>query len=173
MPVHTTDTFWAALEKLGIKIGRSFQKGQVKLPGMTALRMKKLQGLLHQHGLIYTMDKKEIISEKIKVAIMKMLEPGHLPDQNISLYISQELGNNYTYLSAVFSQLNGLTIEQYIIKCRVAHAKKLLVETGAGIGVIAKMLHYSSMAHFSSQFKKITGFSPSRYKSMHRHQLVE
>jgi len=153
------------LKKLGVHHLTDLKRGEIKLYNIGSRRIKKIEAALTENGYSITTDKKEILSEKIKLLIEKMLQETHMPVINISAYIAKELDHNYTYLSNLFSELNGITIEHYIIRCRILKAKKLIRETGSMIGVIARALHYKSITHFSAQFKKITGLTPTEYKN--------
>jgi AraC-like DNA-binding protein len=116
-----------------------------------------------KHRII--MEKKEILCERIKSVITDLVENDEAPRLNMSVYISMKLQFNYTYLSNVFSALNDETIEQYCIRCKINKARLMLAE-GVLARDIANRLHYSSNAHFSTQFKAVTGTSPSQYKRL-------
>ena len=89
-----------------------------------------------------------------------------LPNQNYSDYISEKLNYDYTYLSNVFSEVKGITIQQFIIIHKIERAKELLLYDELNLTEISYKLHYSSVSHLSNQFKKITGLSPSFYKKL-------
>lgn len=112
------------------------------------------------------MGKKEILCERIKSVIADLVENNEAPRLNMSVYISMKLQFNYTYLSNIFSAVTDETIEQYCIKCKINKARLMLAE-GIMAREIADRLHYSSNAHFSTQFKAVTGTSPSQYKRLH------
>lgn len=114
------------------------------------------------------LEKKEILSDKIKEVIGKMLDCDEMPVTNISVHIAEHLQLNYSYLSDVFSGVNGDTIEHYIIKKRIEKARHLLASTRMEIGKIAKCLNYKSCTHFSAQFRAITGLRPSFFRKMAR-----
>jgi AraC-like DNA-binding protein len=116
-------------------------------------------------GLELMDNKKSILIEKIKNVITNMIHYCEdSPKMNHSNYISEKLNYDYTYLSNVFSEAKGITIQQFIISHKIERAKELISYGELNLTEISYKLHYSSVAHLSSQFKKVTGFSPSRYK---------
>jgi len=122
---------------------------------------------LLKSGLELLDDKKTILIEKIKNVIIEMIHyTDEVPKVNYSDYISEKLKYDYTYLSNIFSEVKGITIQQYIIFHKIERAKELLLYDELNLTEIADRLHYSSVAHLSNQFKKITGLSPSFYKQM-------
>ena len=122
---------------------------------------------LKKMGLELLEDKRSIQIEKIKTAIIEMIhysdEP---PEVNYSEYISRKLEYDYTYISNLFSEVTGFTIQQYIIIHRIERAKELIIYDELSLKEIGYKLHYSSIAHFSNQFKKVTGLAPSFFKSL-------
>ena len=110
------------------------------------------------------MNKKEEITEKIKKLLLALIAEGDRPAINLSVYMAEELRFNYTYLSTVFSEVQQVTIEHFYIECKIEKAKQLLRQTDEPIHGIATRLHYCSKAHFSTQFKLVTGTSPSSYR---------
>lgn len=116
-------------------------------------------------------DKKSRIIEKIKNVIIKLV---HYSEDETRLkhseYISQELHYDYSYLSKLFSEVEGITIEHYIISQKIEKAKELLVYDELSLSEIADQLGYSSVAHLSAQFKKVTGLTPSHFKKLHDRQ---
>jgi AraC-like DNA-binding protein len=111
-------------------------------------------------------EKKAALCTRIKEVIAQMLDSEELPVTNISVYISGRLQLNYCYLSDVFSCVNGMTIEHYIIQHRIQKAMRLLKKSGEEISSIARRLHYKSCTHFSAQFRAVTGYSPTSYRKM-------
>ncbi len=112
-------------------------------------------------------DKKSILIEKIKNVIVEMIHyADELPKVNYSDYISQKLGYDYTYLANTFSEVKGITIQQFIITHKIEKAKELLLYDELTLTEISYKLNYSSVAHLSNQFKKVTGLSPSFYKQL-------
>ncbi len=126
-----------------------------------------LQSSLLKSGLELLDNKKSIIIDKIKNVIIEMIHySDELPKVNYSDYITEKLGYDYTYLSNLFSEVKGTTIQQYIITHKIEKVKELLLYDELNLTEISYKLHYSSVAHLSNQFKKVTGLSPSYYKKM-------
>jgi len=124
------------------------------------------EGLLRS-GLELLDDKKSILIERIKNVITEMIHYSEeLPTQNYSDYISEKLGYDYTYLANIFSEVKGITIQQFIITHKIEKVKELLLYDELNLTEISYKLHYSSVAHLSNQFKKITGLSPSFFKQL-------
>lgn len=122
---------------------------------------------LKRSGLELLDDSRSILVERIKTVITEMVHySDQLPTSNYSAYISEKLGLDYTYLSNVFSEVKGVTIQQFIIMHKIEKVKELLLYDELTLTEIAHKLHYSSVAHLSNQFKKITGLTPSFYKQM-------
>jgi len=108
-----------------------------------------------------------ILIEKIKNVITEMIHySDEIPKDNYSDYISSKLGYNYNYLANIFSEVKGITIQQYIIIHKIERVKELILYDELSLSEIAYKLHYSSPAHLSNQFKKVTGLTPSFYKKM-------
>jgi len=137
------------------------------LEELTPDQRKQLKASLLLSGLELLDDKKSILIEKIKGVIVEMI---HYSDEvtrvNYSDYISGKLNYDYTYLSNVFSEVKGITIQQFIIINKIERVKELLLYDELNLTQISHKLHYSSVAHLSNQFKKITGLSPSFYKQL-------
>lgn len=129
-------------------------------------RLQLKENLLHS-GLELLDDKKSILIEKIKNVITEMIHyTDDLPKVNYSEYISKKLNYDYTYLSNLFSEVNGITIQQFIIIHKIERVKELLLYDELNLTEISYKLHYSSVAHLSNQFKKVTGLSPSFFKQV-------
>ena len=118
-------------------------------------------------GLELMDDKRAILIEKIKNAIVEMV---HYSDEfikiNFSDYLSEKLNHDYTYLANLFSEVQGTTIEHFIISHKIERIKELIIYDELNITEIAWKLNYSSVAHLSNQFKKVTGLSPSHFKQL-------
>jgi AraC-like DNA-binding protein len=126
-----------------------------------------LKANLLKSGLELLDDKRSILIEKIKNVITELIHySDELPRVNYSDYISEKLGYDYTYLSNIFSEVKGTTIQQFIIINKIERVKELLLYDELNLTEIAHNLHYSSVAHLSNQFKKITGLSPSFFKQL-------
>ncbi len=121
-------------------------------------------------------DKRSILVEKIKAVIIELV---HYNDEqlkiNLSDYLSERLNHNYTYLANLFSEVKGTTIEQFYLAQKIEKVKELLVYDELTLTEIAYKLHYSSVAHLSNQFKKMTGLTPSHFKNLKhkRRQTLE
>jgi AraC-like DNA-binding protein len=128
---------------------------------------------LIRSGLELLDDKKSILIEKIKNLIVTMIHySDELPEVKISDYISKEIGYDYTYLANIFSADKHISIRQYIINHKIEMVKELLLYNELNLTEISYKLHYSSVAHLSNQFKKITHVSPSVYKQQNQKRLV-
>jgi AraC-like DNA-binding protein len=118
-------------------------------------------------GLELMEDKKAILIEKIQSTITEMIHgTDEAPKANYSDFISEKLGYDYTYLSNIFSEVKGITIQQFIIIHKVERIKELIIYDELNISEIAWKMNYSSVAHLSNQFKKITGLSPSHFRQL-------
>lgn len=128
---------------------------------------EELRKNLAQSGLELLDDKKSILIEKIKNLIIEMIHySDNLPEVNYSTYISDKLDYDYTYLANVFSEIQGTTIQQYIIVNKIERVKELLLYGELNLTEISYKLNYSSVAHLSNQFKKVTGLTPTYFKKM-------
>lgn len=127
----------------------------------------ELKKALLQSGLELMDDKRAVLIEKIKNVIIEMVHyTDELPKVNYSDYISEKLKHDYTYLSNIFSEVKGITIQQFIIIHKIERAKELLLYDEMNLTEISYLLNYSSVAHLSNQFKKVTGLSPSHFKKL-------
>lgn len=156
-----------ALKNMGIEYV-VLDLGMVEiLQTITVEQREQLKADLLRSGLEVLDDKKAILIEKIKTLIIEMVHYSEeLPKVNYSDYISEKLHHNYTYLANTFSEVKGITIQQFIIIHKIEKVKELLLYDELNLTEISYKLHYSSVAHLSNQFKKITGLSPSFYKQM-------
>jgi AraC-like DNA-binding protein len=112
-------------------------------------------------------DKKAILVEKIKTIIIELVH--YTDDQikiNLSDYLSKKLLHNYTYLANLFSEVKGTTIEKFYLAHKIEKVKELIVYDELNLTEIADRMHYSSVAHLSNQFKKMTGLTPSHFKQL-------
>ncbi len=118
-------------------------------------------------GIELTIDKKNRLVEKIKNVIIELND--HAEEQlqtNFSNYLSKKLDYDYTYLANLFSEVEGIPIQKFIITKRIERVKELIVNNDMNLTEIAWELHYSSVAHLSNQFKKVTGYTPSQFKQL-------
>lgn len=144
---------------------------------LSSEQLDQLRIVLHDTGLELMDNKKAILIEKIKTAIIEMVHDSNdLIKINHSDYISEKIRMDYTYLSNIFSEVKGITIQQYIIIHKIEKVKELIMYGELNLTEIAYQLNYSSVAHLSNQFKKTTGLSPSHYKKLkdkHRSPIEE
>jgi YesN/AraC family two-component response regulator len=155
------------LEKLGlkyidVKIGEANIIDEI-LPE----QIKQLDISLRKSGLQLMDNKKSILVEKIKSAIIELVH--YTEDQikvNLSDYLSEKLNYDYTYLANLFSEVKGTTIENFYLTHKIEKVKELIVYDELNLTEIACKMHYSSVAHLSNQFKKMTGLTPSHFKKL-------
>ncbi|HSJ69065.1 MAG TPA: AraC family transcriptional regulator [Anditalea sp.] len=137
------------------------------LEPITAENRELLRTSLMRSGLELMDDKKSILIERIKNTIIEVIHfSDDIPKVNFSIFLSQKLGYDYTYLSNVFTEVKGMTIQQYIIINKIEKVKELILYNELNLSEIAFKMHYSSVAHLSSQFKKITGVTPTYFKQL-------
>lgn len=155
------------LDKLGLDV-KSIRLGEVVLEQEPDARNKEqLKEVLVSLGFELIDDKKSKIIEKIKNVIIDLV---HHQDNdvktNLSAVLSAELHHDYNYLSNLFSEVEGTTIEKYFIAQKIERVKELLVYDELSLSEIALRLNYSSVAYLSNQFKKVTGLTPSHFKQI-------
>ena len=142
------------------------------LDDITDFQREALRNNLKKYGLELLDDNRKIIIEKIKSVIIEMIHySDELPKVNYSDYISEKLGYDYTYLANMFSEVKGVTIQQFIIMNKIERIKELLLYDELNLTEISYLLHYSSVSHLSNQFKKVTGLTPSYYKKLKKKRL--
>ena len=155
------------LEKLGLQYTTVELGEAVIKENLSAEQMDLLAIGLKKAGLELMDDKKSILVEKIKAVIIELV---HYNEEqlkiNLSDYLSEKLGHNYTYLANLFSDVKGTTIEQFYLAHKIEKVKELLVYDELNLTEIAYRMHYSSVAHLSNQFKKMTGLTPSHFKNL-------
>ncbi len=128
---------------------------------------KKLNNKISRVGLELLEKKQGILIEKIrKVIIEYVYHSDEKPIVKFSVLLSEKLDHSYTYLANFFSEVEATTIEQYIIALKIERIKELIIFGEHTFSEIADMLHYSSIAHLSTQFKKVTGLTPSHFKAL-------
>ncbi len=142
--------------------------GEVELMEKISPQQREQLALaLLKSGLELMEDKKAKIIEKIKNVVVEMVHySDELPKTKFSVFLSEKLGYDYTYLSNLFSETEGTTIEQFILLHKIERVKELIIYDELNLTEIAWKLHYSSVAHLSHQFKKITGLTPTFFKSI-------
>ena len=142
--------------------------GEVEIrENISAEQRVQLSIALLDSGLELMDDKRAVLIEKIKNIIIEMV---HHTDENIKInfsdFLSEKLNHNYTYLANLFSEVQGSTIEHFIISHKIERIKELIIYDELTITEIAWKMNYSSVAHLSNQFKKFTGLSPSHFKQL-------
>lgn len=157
----------AELKKLGLHYV-VVDLGMIEiLENITEEQRALLKIALLKSGLELMDDPRAILIERIKNVIIEMIHYSEeLPKINYSSYISEKLGHNYTYLSNLFSEVKGSTIEHFIIAHKIERVKELLLYDEFNLTQISYMLNYSSVAHLSNQFKKVTGLTPTFFKNL-------
>lgn len=155
------------LEKLGlhhiyVKIGEAKIKEDISIE-----KIQQLDKALKRSGLELMDNKKSILVEKIKTAIIELV---HYTEEqikvNLSDYLSEKLNYDYTYLANLFSEVKGTTIEKFYLNHKIERVKELIIYDELNLSEIAYKMHYSSVAHLSNQFKKFTGLTPSHFKEL-------
>ena len=155
------------LEKLGHD-PLSVQLGEVELKqDIPGEQLTLFKNRLNELGFELIDDSRSKLIEKIKLLVIELIHHGngHL-QQNYSEYLASKLNREYNYLSHLFSEVEGTTIEKYIINQKIERVKELLVYNELTLSEIADSLGYSSVAHLSGQFRKVTGLTPSHFKKL-------
>jgi len=157
------------LNKLGLHY-KKVELGEVELKAkISREKLKLIDIALKNAGLELLMDNKRRIVEKIKDTVNQVIFLSEdIPKQTFSEYISKIVNHDYTYLSNLFSGIQGITIEKYIITQKIKRVKELLVFGDLSLSDIAFKLQYSSVAHLSNQFKKVTGLTPSFFRNLRK-----
>lgn len=161
------------LEKLFLQY-KTIELGEVDMISELPPHTKEtLRVNLSKFGLVLIDDRKSMLIEKIKTAILEQVhyaqEPLHI---NFSTFLSEKLHYDYTYLANLFSEVQGSTIEKFIITHKIERVKELLVYNELSLTAIAYLMHYSSVSHLSNQFKKTTGLTPSHFKTLKQKKLI-
>lgn len=125
-----------------------------------------LHRVLHDYGIEIIDNKKALMVQKVKTIINTMLDNGNMPLMKISAHLANELGENYRTIAQIFSEVCHMTIENFIIICKIERAKQLMTSEALSLTEISYKLNYSSVAHLSNQFKKITGLTPSSFQRL-------
>ncbi|SRR5579871_683633 len=157
----------AELDKLGIHY-KTVELGEAEIEeNISAAQWNELNAALKKSGIELIDDKKSILIEKIKAVIIELVHYSEEPlEINLSDYLSQKLNHDYTYLANLFSESQGITIEHFHILHKIERVKELLIYDELNISEIAWKMDYSSGAHLSNQFKKVTGLTPSFFKKI-------
>ena len=159
-------------ERLGIAY-KSVELGEVQLAEpITDAKRQLLEEALKKMGLELLYNTKDILIEKIINTIIETIHYSDtLPDTNFSTLLSEKLHKNYHYLAELFSKTKGTTIERFIIRHKIERVKKLIIFEDLSLTEISYKMHYSSVAHLSNQFKKVTGLTPSFFKTISDNKL--
>ena len=155
------------LKKLGLHF-IAVDMGEVDIMETISMeqRAQLKKNLIHS-WLVLMDDRKAMLIEKIKNVIIEMVyHSDEIIKVNFSDYLSEKMNHDYTYMSNLFSEVQGTTIEHFIIFHKTEHIKELIIYGELNITEIARKMGYSSVAHLSSQFKKVTGLSPSHFKQL-------
>ncbi len=162
------------LDKLNLNY-KNIQLGELELTKpISSEKIKDLQNRLQQLGFELLDDKKTRHVEKIKSSIIQLIqgiEAGEL-NKKLSVLLSDKLKMDYHHISSLFSSVEGITIEKYVILQRIEKAKELLMYAELTLSEIADELGYSSVQHLSQQFKKTTGLTPSHFKSLKKNMRI-
>ena len=155
------------LTKLGIRYN-SVELGEVDVSEKLSYNQKELlKNSLKNYGLEVVDDRRTVLVEKIKAIIVDLVYySGDNANMKLSYILSEKLQLNYNYLAKVFTEELGITVEKYIILQKVEHIKELMMYGEMNMTQIASKLNYSSVAHLSLQFKKVTGYSPSMFRQL-------
>jgi AraC-like DNA-binding protein len=159
------------LERLGLH-GVSVESTEINVAQeLSALQYDRLRFVLEKAGIELFVNKKDVLVQKIKSIIMEIVyNTEEAPAYNLSTQLSEKLEHDYTYMSNLFSEMLKTTIEKFYICHKIERAKELLVYEEMTLTEIAEKMHYSSVAHLSSQFKKVTGLTPTQYKQQYENR---
>ena len=139
--------------------------GEVEfLEKIPADKMKELKSELEDYGITIIENQKTVLIEKIKETIMEMVSSEEPINVKASVYLSEKLSHSYGYLSNLFSEITYSSIENYIMLQKIERAKNLIIKDSLTLTEVAYKLNYSSVAHLSTQFKNITGITPSQFQ---------
>ncbi|WP_236648674.1 MULTISPECIES: helix-turn-helix domain-containing protein [Spirosoma] len=154
---------------------KSIELGEVDLKNpITTEQREQLKIALLKSGHELMADKRAILIERIKTALIFLVRDAEQhPKMKHSDYLVQQLDYDYTYLANLFSEVTGVTVEHFIIAHRIERVKELLLYDELNLTQIAESLNYSSVGHLSSQFKKVTGLTPTYYKKLkHKKRII-
>jgi YesN/AraC family two-component response regulator len=157
----------AELEKMGLHY-KTVELGEAEIEEeISQAQWNELNTALKKSGFELLEDKNSILIERIKNVIVELVHYSEEPlEINVSTYLSQKLNHNYNYLATLFSEAHGITLEHFLISHKIERVKELLVYGELSITEIAWKMGYSSVAHLSNQFKKMTGLTPSFFKKI-------
>jgi AraC-like DNA-binding protein len=160
------------LDKLGLHYSK-VELGEVDIKEILDTEQRAiLKAALLKSGLELMEDKKAILIERIKNVIVEMVHYTDEPNKiNFSDLLSEKLNYDYTYLANLFSEVTGITVERYLIAHKIERVKELLLYNELTLTEISYILNYSSVAHLASQFKKVTGLTPTYFKKLRNRKL--
>ena len=149
-----------------VKLGEAIIDNFTTAPQLTALNKE-----LCKAGLQIVDGKKSWLVEQIKLLVIEQVHySSESLSEKFSCYLARKLSYDYTYLSNLFTSIQGMTLEQYIIWNKIEKVKELLIYDEMTVAEIALQMNYSSAAHLSKQFKKVTGFNASHYKKVRQNR---
>lgn len=160
------------MEQAGLSV-QDTQLGKVMIAGsLSEEQRKQIDNSLQAEGFALMDDRKQQIVEAVKNIVVDTVHYSELEDmkENFSSLLAQKLNKDYHYLSNLFSEQEGTTIEQYIIQQKIERVKELLEYNELTLSQISYKLGYSSVAHLSGQFKKVMGMTPSQFKQLQEHK---
>lgn len=154
------------LKKLSLLQNSVVKLGEVEIrDNISTIQLAELKSSLLKYELVVLDDRKSVLIEKIKKVIVELI---HYEDEplkiNFSDYLSKKLNHEYTYMANLFSEVEGINVEHYLISHKIERVKELLVYDRLSLTEISYKLNYSSVAHLCNQFKKITGLTPSHFR---------
>ena len=155
------------LTRLGLQY-TSVELGEAEVLGtISESQHDQFRDALLKSGLELMDDKKSVLIQRVKNIIIELVHYSEEPlTIKFSEFLSQKLSHDYTYLANLFSEVQGTTIEKFLIAHKIERVKELLVYDELNLTEIAYLMHYSSVAHLSGQFKKVTGLTPSHFKQL-------
>lgn len=161
----------SALDNMGLHY-TSVDLGEAEIKEeLTAEQRATLKEVLLVSSLLLMDDKKAMLIEKIKNIIVEMVHySDDFPTCNFSDYLTEKLDHDYAYMASLFSEVTGITIEHFIIAHKIEKVKELLLYDELNLTEISYKLNYSSVAHLSNQFKKVTGLTPTYFKNLKQHR---
>ncbi len=156
------------LEKIDIRY-RTIDLGEVEtVDDVSREKLELLRNNLKQQGFELMENRKDVLAEKIKTAIIDLVNRSdeHMKIK-LSVYLSEKLNYEYSYLGKVFTEVKGTSIEKFFVARKIERVKELLVYNELNLHEISILTQYSSVAHLSNQFKKVTGLAPSEYRHLY------
>jgi AraC-like DNA-binding protein len=156
------------LDRLGF-CGVSVEVNEIQTADdLSSIQYDKLRMVVQQAGIELFENRKDVLVQRIKQLIMEVVYYSEEPlVYNMSTYLCEQLDHEYTYMSNLFSSTQHITIEKFFICHKIERVKELLLHEGMTLTEIAYKMHYSSLAHLSNQFKKVTGLTTSQFKQQY------